>query len=164
MLELTIYKSSRTDYLECVSYFGNRQILRTYAKQDPAEPVHVDADTVHLVSYYDLNQTLIPNVSKRYLQYANHDINFAEIQWLGNRVYRIVFPDDEVVQIKLKRKAFVIRNNAGEIGTIVQDNSGKMVADGGYHCTAVFHVSVADNISQQALYVLLSFPFLHFGL
>jgi len=164
MKEYTLYKCNRHDLIECDCFINETMILRSYmAKNSESAPVIMEVNGISLESEYDNQQTLIPGVTKRIVKYRESGLKFADLLWNRDESYTMAFGDETVTLVReggslsFKKENYtvaVFSRFSGEMKRIYQNN---------YEYTPMYTVEAAEDISQQALYLILSFPLLYFG-
>ncbi|MCR4950631.1 MAG: hypothetical protein K6A40_04850 [Solobacterium sp.] len=158
-----IYKSSRTDRLECVTFSGDEIVLRAFMNRVPSAPAHIETAGIRLVSEFDVEQTLIPGVTKRVIMYDGYKDVFGEMLWNDDETYTLKFPDETVRIIRLDKRTFAFFHDDVCVVTLSGAKNQPRRSDGEYDYTPVYKAEAAENISQRTLYTALSFLVLYFG-
>ena len=158
-----IYKSSRADRLECVTFAGDEIVLKAYMNRVPSAPAHIEAAGISLVSEFDVEQTLIPGVTKRTIMYDGYNDVFGEILWNEDETYTLKFPDEIIRIIRMDKHTFTFFRNDVSAATLTSAKGLPVKKDSEYTYTPVFKVESDNSISQRALYTALSFLVLYFG-
>ncbi len=158
-----VYKCARTDMIECVVFQDGKVLCRTYMKREPSATAYIDTANIHLSSAYDAEQTLIPGVTKRVVKYAGRDLEFGSIRWNDDETYSFLFCNEEVQVIPLDKRSFAFRKGDETVATIARYRSSESVSDDRYRYDPVYQVTYTDDISQQTMILVMSFPMLYFG-
>ncbi len=158
-----IYKSSRKDRLECVTFSGDEIVLRAYMNRVPSAPAHIEAAGIKLISEFDVEQTLIPGVTKRVILYDGYKDVFAEMLWNEDETYTLKFPDETVRIIRMDKHTFTFFSNDVSVATLTGAKNAPRRHEGEYDYIPVYKAEAGDDISQRTLYTALSFLVLYFG-
>ncbi len=159
----TIYRSSNKARIECDVFCEGKCIHKVYLKRGTSSPAYIDIDRIHLVSEYDIDQTLIPGVTKREIVYRDHDIKFADIQWQNDQSYEVTFPDEKINIVRLDGQSFAFRDNDKTLARIMKSAKDEPSLQYDYKYEPVYSVVCEDDISDQVLITIFSFPILYFG-
>ena len=160
----TIYRSSRKDRVECDVFRDEECIHKVYLKRGTSSPAYIDIGRVHLLSEYDVEQTLIPGVTRREVFYRDHDIKFCSMQWNSDESYTVTFSDEEVKIIRLDSESFAFRKGDTTLALITRfKKEDREVFTKDYDYTPIYAVSCEGEVSDQVLITIFSFPVLYFG-
>ncbi|MBR2067849.1 MAG: hypothetical protein IJ875_06290 [Solobacterium sp.] len=162
--EYTIYKSSRKDRVECDVFEGNTCLLSVYLEKGKSTPAYIHSTNIDLISHYDLEQTLIPGVTKRVIEYQKHDIIFGEIFWNSDESYSVYYPNDEVINIeRMDNETFCFRKEDVTLAMISKYKYNQDLLKKDYEYKPIYTVECMADISDQCLITIFSFPILYFG-
>ncbi len=163
MKNYTIYRSSRKDYAECDIFENGEVIHKAYIKKGTTSPAFIDSAKIHLQSEYDVEQTLIPGVTKRIVKYLHQDIKFAEIQWNSDETYTLRFPDDAFQIMRLDGETFAFRKGEKTVAMISRYKGDRVSIQSDYSYEPIYSVECEEDISTQCLIIVFGFPILYFG-
>ena len=164
MKSCTIYRSSRAGVLECAAFADGKMMLHTSMAKDVSAPVMIETAHIRLKSDYDSEQTLIPGVTKRTVFYAGKNIRFADIRWNRDETYTIDFGDETFDAVRNDADSFSFFADDASIGKISRDVSGVSgIVRDDVRYEPSYTVEYDENISQQALIMIMVFPILYFG-
>lgn len=159
----TIYRSSRNDRIECDVFHDDKCLHKVYIKRGTSSPAYIDIDRIHLVSEYDVEQTLIPGVTKRDVRYRDHDIKFCSIKWNNDESYTVTFVDEVMDIIRLDSETFAFRKGDNTLALIRRYKEDREILHKDYDYEPIYSVTSEDKISDQVLITIFSFPVLYFG-
>ena len=162
-IDYTIYRSSRKDRIECDVFRDGESIHKVYLKRGTSSPAYIDIDRIHLISEYDVEQTLIPGVTKREVIYRDHDIKFCSIQWNHDQSYTISFHDETINIVRLDSESFAFRKDKKNIAIITRYKEKRENLKLDYEYEPIYTVKCEEEISDQVLITIFSFPILYFG-
>lgn len=164
MKSYTIYRSSKPGVLECCAFQDDKMILRTSMVKDISAPVMIDTANIQLKSEYDAEQTLIPGVTKRTVFYCGKNIRFAEIRWNRDESYTVDFTDESFDAFRNDAESFSFTKDGYEIGTIDRNpRGGSPFTRDEIRYEPSYTVEYDEEVSQQALIMMMVFPILYFG-
>ena len=159
----TIYRSSQPDRIVCAVFRGDECIYNAYLRKGETSPVYLDTLGIHLMSGYDVEQTLIPGLTKRVIEYCDHDITYAEIQWNNDETYSIRFPDEVVNIVRIDKDVFAFQEAGETIATISRYGKDRESLEKDYRYEPIYQVESVEGISSMCLSVVFGWPLLYFG-
>ena len=118
MKSFTVYRSSRSGVLECVAFLDGTMILHTLMQKESTNNVRICTANINLKSQYDVEQTLIPGVTRRMVVYEESGLTFAQIKWNRDETYTIDTGDESFDVIRDSAQSFTFRKGEDTVGSI----------------------------------------------
>lgn len=164
MKSFTVYRSSRSGVLECAAFLDGTMILHTLMQKESTNNVRISTANIKLKSQYDVEQTLIPGVTRRAVVYEETGMTFAQIKWNRDESYTIDLGDESFDVVRDSAQSFTFKKGEETVGSIGRyPGNSSVITDSQVRYEPSYTVHYDEGLSQKALIVFLTFPVLYFG-